>query len=102
MAMTEESDGAKTHLERLGAVLQRRGWRVALSATEFGPVLTVTDPDDLQVSETIVCRQAHDDTFHYLWGPDRTRVASVHRANFVANRLHVELRGVEDRDWGRR
>jgi hypothetical protein len=93
---------AKDHLERLGEVLQRRGWRVALTTPEVGPLLTVTDPDAPKVSETIVCHQAHDDTWHFLWGPDRARVASVWRAHHVANRLHLELRGTPDPDWGRR
>lgn len=84
---------ANEHLEHLGEIMERRGWRVTLTIGELGPVLTVTDPDVEDASERIVCRQATDGTWHYQWGPDRNRLCSVARASFAAGRIHHELRG---------
>lgn len=97
MASLHVPTAANDHLEHLGDLMQRKGWRVSLTITTFGPVLTVSDPDARDVAETVVCRQAADGTWHYMWGPDKTRVGSVARAGSVARRIADELRGATSR-----
>jgi hypothetical protein len=45
VAKTEAPEAARRHLARLATVLERRGWRVRLTATADEPLLTVNDPD---------------------------------------------------------
>lgn len=94
MPRTRAPSVAYDYLERLGETMQWRGWQVALTTTALGPVLTLADPGPPRVTETVVCRQATDRTWHYVWGPEMNRVGSVVRLQFVATRIHRESRGV--------
>lgn len=86
--------GARDHLERLGTVLQRRGWRVSLLGGDRRPELHVTNPAAPAFSEIIECRRLPTG-WRYFWGW-KEPIGPVERVRDVADRVAYVLREIPD------
>jgi hypothetical protein len=90
----QSPDNARIHLERLGTVLQRRGWRVNLLGGDRRPELQVTNPVAPAFNEVIWCR-ATPTGWRYFW-PWREAIGAADRVNEVADRIAHVLRATPD------
>jgi hypothetical protein len=79
------------HLERLGAALQLRGWRVSLTGQGSDAKLQVTNPTVPEMFETILCRRAGDG-WYFMW-PWREAIEPVDKLDAAARRIRHVLRG---------
>jgi hypothetical protein len=60
-------DQARTHLERLAEVLRRRNHKAELALDAAGDAsLRVTNPAVPVMAESVVCRRASDQSWHFL------------------------------------
>jgi hypothetical protein len=91
----QSPDNARTHLERLGTVLQRRGWRVHLLGGDRRTELQVTNPDTPAFNEVIWCRRMPDGEWTFWW-PWREPIGTAERVNEVADRIAHVLRATPD------
>jgi hypothetical protein len=87
----QSAGDARTHLEQLGAALQRRGWRVSLTGKGSDAQLKVTNPTVPQLYETIYCRRAGDG-WTFMWS-FRESIGPADQLGAAARRIRHVLRG---------
>lgn len=91
MAKTVTEADARTHLEKLAAALQRRGYEATVTNDERDMGLKVVNPKASILNERIVCRRTpYGWSFRWSW---REEIGTAEEVGKVADRIVHVLRG---------
>jgi hypothetical protein len=83
-----------THLRRLADELSSRGLTARLLATGRRPSVKVTNPDNEQLSERVLCQRAADDSWCFWWSWQQP-IGSADELELVSGKIVTVLRSVE-------
>jgi hypothetical protein len=87
-------DEQLAHLQRLAAELSSRGFTTQLLSAGRQPSVQVTNPDNGELTERVLCRPAGNGSWCFWW-PWRQPIGSVEDVAAASGKIATVLRSVE-------